>query len=417
MADIRETSGFFLDDPQKLDNPFPDFAYFREHHPVFYYPPLNSWFIFSYDDVQNLLRDDRLSADRMKGFVDAAPLEVRKDLAQLAPFLEKTALMKDGQDHARLREFLNLGFNPDRVRAMQGVIQQIVDELLDKVAAKGKMDVCGDLAFLLPAYVLSHMLGIHLEDSSKVVQWSVDFVDFFNVVPITVDNTRRLLASAFAMIQYTRSVIAERKAKPQDDFLGILVSAQAKGANFTEDDIVANAMLLLLAGHLAVRNLIGNAVYLLLTHPDQLELVRTNPSLLHNLIEETLRYETPITMIPRVALLDFDFRGQSIRVGQIVQLSIASANRDSAHFPDGECFNILRPAAKNLSFGEGPHGCLGALLAKEEAQIAIASILSRLKNLKIDDRVPIRWYRNAGNRGPVNLPVIFDPGGAAKSRT
>jgi cytochrome P450 len=331
MSDAREGEEFFLNVPEKLDNPFADLQYFREHRPVFYYPLLLQWFIFRYDDVSALFHDPRLSADRMKGFADAAPAEVREELRRLAPYLEMWVLMKDGQDHTRLRQFLNLGFNATVVHSLRGLIQQSVDDLLDGVQGRGRMDASGDFAFLLPAYVLSDLLGVHKEDRAKVVQWSVDFVDFFNVVPISVDTTRRLTQSAAAMIDYTKRLLAERRADSRDDSLGILAHASADGTHFTDDEIIANAMLLL-AGHVAVRNLIGNAIYLLLTHPDEMAKLQANPALLHNVIEETLRYEPPVTLIPRIALEDIEIHGEVIRQGQLVQLSIASANRDSDTF-------------------------------------------------------------------------------------
>jgi len=407
MSDPREGSEFFLTVPAKLDNPFPDLAYFREHNPVFYYPPLRSWFMFRYDDVSALFHDARLSADRMKGFVDAAPPEVREELGQIAPYLETWVLMKDGQDHTRLRKTLTLGFNPAQVHGLVGSIQRAVDELLDGVQAQGHLDACGDFAFLLPAYVLSDFLGVPQDDRAKVVQWSVDFVDFFNVVPITVETSRRLLDSGSAMIDYTRGLLARRRAHPQDDFLGTLVNAQAAGEQLTEEEIIGNALLLLLAGHVAVRNLIGNVIYLLLTHPEQWAALTADPTLLHSAIEETLRYEPPVTLIPRVASEDFHWQGHPIQRGQIVQLSIASANRDSAHFPDSERFNILRTPGKHLSFGFGSHGCLGATLAREETRIALTTLFRRMPGLRLDEHQAIEWYRNAGNRGPITLPLLF----------
>jgi cytochrome P450 len=405
--DDREGEQFFLNDPHKLDNPFPDFKYFREHHPVFYYPPLGSWFVFSYDGVVSLFQDARLSADRMKGFVDAAPVEVRGDLRTIAPYLEKWMLMRDGQDHARVRSFMNLGFNATVIHGLRGLIQQSTDELLDRVQGQGHMDGCGDFAFLLPAYVLSDLLGVHKEDRGKVVQWSMDFVDFFNVLPISIDTSRRLTQSGCAMIDYTRDLLAERRANPRDDFLGTLAKATTAGGGFTDDDIISNAMLLLLAGHVAVRNLVGNAIYLLLTHPDQFATLKAEPALLHGVIEETLRYETPVALIPRIATEDFDFHGNAIRKGHIVQLSIASANRDAAHFPDGDRFDISRKPGQHLSFGHGPHGCLGASLAREEAQIALETLFRRMPGLRLDPSKTIQWYRNAGNRGPITLPLLF----------
>jgi cytochrome P450 len=247
------------------------------------------------------------------------------------------------------------------------------EDLLDRAQDQGHIDASGDFAFLLPAYVLSDLLGVHKDDRGKVVQWSGDFVDFFNVVPITVDTTRRMTQSAAAMIDYTKRLLAVLRAQAQADFLGTMVNASAEEANFTDEEIIANAMLLLLAGQGAVRNLIGNALYLLLTHPDELAELQANPALLHNVIEETLRYEPPVTLIPRIALEDFELHGNAIRQGQLVQLSIASANRDSAHFPDAERFDISRSPGKHLSFGHAPHGCLGASLAREQASIALTT--------------------------------------------
>jgi cytochrome P450 len=404
-VDAREAEGFFLNDPRKLDDPFPDLEYFRENRPVFYYPPLNEWFIFGYDDVASLFSDPRLSADRMKGFVDAAPAEVREDLRRVAPYLEMFVLMNDEPDHTRIRRFMHLGFNAEVVRGLKENIQQIVDELLDKVQDQGHMDASEDYGFLLPAYVLSDLMGFPKEDRHRVLQWSLDFIGFFNVIPITAETTLPMVRSATEMVDYTKRLLAERRENPRDDFLGTLANAQTE--EITEDEIVANTMLLLLAGHVAPRNLIGNVIYLLLTHPDQIARVRAEPELLRNAIEETLRYEPPITLIPRIALEDLELHGNTIHQGQIVQLSIASANRDANRFPDPDRFDITRKPGRILSFGHGPHGCLGAPLAMEEAQIALETLFGRMPGLRLDESKEIKWYRNAANRGPESLPLVF----------
>ena len=414
-VDEREGAAFFLNDPKKLDNPFPDLKYFRENKPVFYYPPLNQWFVFGHDDVANLFSDPRLSADRMKGFVDAAPEEVREDLWKVAPYLEMFMLMNDEPDHTRIRKFVHLGFNAKVIGNLKGQIQQIADELLDRVQEQGRMDASEDYGFLLPAYILSDFMGFPKEDRHRVLQWSLDFIGFFNVIPISAETTRPMVRSATEMIDYTKRLLAERREDPRDDFLGTL--ARAKTEEITEDEIVANTMLLLLAGHVAPRNLIGNTIYLLLTHPDQFHKLRSKPELLRNALEETLRFEPPVTLIPRIALEDFELHGNTIRAGQIVQLSIASANRDEAHFPDPYRFDITRKPGKILSFGHGPHGCLGAPLAMEEAQIALETLFRRMPGLRLDNSREIRWYRNAANRGPENLPVVFSERPAASSLT
>ncbi len=414
-VDQREGAAFFLNDPKKLDNPFPDLKYFRQNKPVFYYPPLNQWFVFGHDDVANLFSDPRLSADRMKGFVDAAPEEVREDLKKVVPYLEMFVLMNDEPDHTRIRKFLHLGFNAKVIGNLKGQIQQIAEELLDRVQERGRMDASEDYAFLLPAYILSDFMGFPKEDRHRVLQWSLDFIGFFNIVPITAETTRPMVRSATEMIDYTKRLLAERRENPRDDLLGTL--ARAKTEEITEDEIVANTMLLLLAGHVAPRNLVGNTIYLLLTHPDQFHKLRDKPELLRNALEETLRYEPPVTLIPRIALGDFELHGNTIREGQIVQLSIASANRDGAHFPDPDRFDITRKPGKILSFGHGPHGCLGAPLAMEEAQIALETLFRRMPGLKLDDSREIRWYRNAANRGPESLPLVFSERPAASSLT
>ncbi|OAI54365.1 hypothetical protein AYO44_03595 [Planctomycetaceae bacterium SCGC AG-212-F19] len=406
-ADPREGEEFFLNVAEKLDNPFPDLQYFRENHPVFYYPPLHTWFIFGYDDVYRLFHDTRLSANRMKGFVDAAPPEVRGELRTLVPYLETFMLMKDGADHARVRGRMQQGLTPTVVQQLSGRIQQSADELLDRAQPQGFLDAAGEYAFLLPAYVLSDLFGIAREDRARLVQWSVDFVDFFNVIPITVPTTQRLLRSGFAMIAYTRELIARRRAEPRADLLGILAGAHDGEGKLTDDEIAGNVMLLLLAGHVAVRNLIGNALYLLLTHPEQFARLTLEPALLHNAIEETLRYEPPVTMIPRVAAEDIELHGNILRQGQVIQLSIVSANRDATHFPNADRFDITRTPGNHLAFATGVHGCFGAALARQIAAIALATLVRRMPGLKLDERKSIRWYRNAGNRGPINLPVVW----------
>lgn len=187
------------------------------------------------------------------------------------------------------------------------------------------------------------------------------------------------------MSQYTRELIEQRRIKPQDDFLSTLVKAEAEDGHFTDDEIVANAMLILLAGHLAVRNLIGNAIYLLLTHRVQWANLQSEPQLLTNAIQEVLRYEPPVTLIPRVASEDFEFRGNTIGEGQIVQLGLASANRDADHFLEPNRFDITRKSGRILSFGHGSHTCLGAILAREEASIALETLFGRMPKLRLDE--------------------------------
>lgn len=405
-TDPREAEEFFLEVPAKLDDPFPDLAWLVEQRPVLHHQKLDQWFLFRYDDVRAAFADQRLSANRLAGFVDTAPEDVRDELRAVAPFLRTWAMMKDAPDHTRLRHLLQQAFTPGAVRGLRNTIAAITSELLAPLRSGKPFDLAGDYAFLLPAYVLSEFMGVHPEDRGRVVQWSVDFVDFFNVVPITGDTTGRMVRSTNQMREYTRELLAERDRDPREDFLGVLASARSRGEEITEDEIVGNAMLLLIAGHVAVRNLIGNAVWLLLTHPDQHAALLADPSLADAAITETLRYEPPVTLIPRIALEASDWNGHHIPAGALIQLSIAAANRDPARFQAPGSFNIThRHSAAVLSHGHGPHACLGALLAREQARVALQYLTEHAPGLRLDPDAEIRWYRNAGNRGPELLRV------------
>jgi cytochrome P450 len=405
-VDERETTGFFLNVPAKVDNPFPDLAYFRQQHPVFYYPPLGEWFIFRYDTAASLFADPRLT-NGLGALLDAAPPSMHDDLQKVAVYLNRFIVVQEGDTHTRMRTFMNRAFGGEIIAGLSAQIQQIADDLLDRVQGQGRMDACGDFALLLPAYVLCDFMGVPREDRGRVVLWSTDFVDFFNIVPPTVDTSQRLVRSGLELADYTKGLLAQRRARPTQDLLGVLASSQAEAGGLSDDEIIGNAMMLLVAGHISVRNLIGNAIYLLLTHPDQWAKLQAEPALLRNAIEETLRYEPPVSTIARIAAEDFTCEGNTIQKGQVVQLVITSANRDEAHFPDPERFDITRPPARILSFGNGPHACIGAHLAREEARIALGTLFQRLPKIQLDPQRPPQWHRDAGNRGPIALPVVF----------
>jgi cytochrome P450 len=405
-VDPRETTGFFLNDPQKVDNPYADFAYFRQNHPVFYYAPLNEWYVFKFDTVASLFVDPRLG-NGLGALLDAAPPSMHDDLKQVAGYLNLFIVVEGGATHTRMRAFMNRAFSGAIIEGLSAQIQQITNELLDHVRGQRGMDAGTDFTIPLPAYVLCDFLGVPREDRDRLVQWSGDFVDFFNVVPPTVDTSQRLVRSGLELADYTKQLLADRRVHPRDDLLGTLAKSQSEPGGLTDDEIIGNALMLLVAGHISVRNLIGNAIYLLLTHPDQRTKLQAQPALLGPTIEEALRYEAPVATIARIAEQDFTCEGNAIQKGQVVQLSISSANRDEAHFPNADTFDVTRPPSRMLSFGSGPHACIGAHLAREEARIALSTLFQRLPNLRLDASRPTVWKRDAGNRGPMSLPVLF----------
>ncbi len=398
---------FFLDDPPKLEDPFADLAWLREQRPVYHHAPRGEWFVFRYDDVRELFADPRMSAERVKGLIQASPEQVRDDVGKLLPFFGSWLIMSDGERHSRLRRLIHQGFNVHAIEALREPTERIANELIDRCLGDGVLDLSSDFGLLLPVYVLSEFVGAPPEDRDRFVHWSLRFVEFFNEIPITEGSATRMVATITEMSEYFRRLMAERRREPGQDFLSTLLAHTDPDDRQTEEQIVANTMLLLLAGHLPVRNLIGNAVWLLLRNPDQEQAVRNDLDLLAPAIEEALRCEPPVSMVPRIARERLEIRGQSIPAGAIVQLSIASANRDPARFPDPDVFSVTRHPHGILSFGHGPHGCLGAHLAHEQSLIAVRVLLQRLPEMRLGDEGEIRWYRNAGNRGPDRLPVKF----------
>ncbi|WP_108661742.1 cytochrome P450 [Acuticoccus kandeliae] len=399
---------FFIDDPALLDDPYAAFARYRAESPVYHHAPVDQWFVFRHGDVSDLFRDPRLSADRMKGFVDQAPEAVRPELRAIVPLFESWTIMKDGPEHTRLRHALNQGFNATAVKALAPLIEASANQLIDERVRDGRFDVADDYGFRLPAHILSDFLGVHVEDRDKIIEWSVDFVDFFNEIPITEATTHRLSRSVSAMNDYTMDLINERRRSPKNDFLGTLLASADTPGGLSDTEIVGNAILLLLAGHIAVRNMIGNIFFLLDGLPEARAQLDANPALLEPMVDEALRFEAPVTLIPRVALEPIEVAGITIPEGALVQLSIASANRDETQFPDPDRFDIARRPGHILSFGRGPHGCAGAHLARMQGAIATRVLLARYPAIRRDEDKPIVWYRTAANRGPINLPMRVD---------
>jgi cytochrome P450 len=401
---------FFIDDPGKLQEPFADLAWLREHRPIYHHAPVGQWFAFRYDDVRELFADSRISAGRVKAFAEVVPEPVRDDVRALLPFFEQWLMMIDGEQHSRLRRLIHNGFNVHAIEALREPTERIANELVDRRLRDGVLDVSGDFGLLLPAYVLADFIGAPREDRDRFVEWTIRFVQFFNEIPITQRAATQMVATTGEMTEYFRQLLAERRRAPRQDFLSTMLAHT--GERETEEDIIANTLMLLLAGHLPVRNLIGNAIWLLLSHPDQESAVRSDPALLPPAIEETLRYEPPVAHIPRIAREDIEIRCETVPAGAVVQLSIAAANRDPTRFPDPDTFSVTREPHGALSFGHGPHGCLGARLAREESLIALRVLFERLPEMRLGDDGEIRWYRNVGNRGPDRLPVQFRATGA-----
>jgi cytochrome P450 len=379
-------------------DPFPFYARLRAEHPVCFanFPGLGkAWLVTRYDDVAVVLKDSRFAKN---------PLHASKQpwLPSFAKPLQRNMLDLDEPDHTRLRTLVHKAFTPSMVERLQERIQRIADQLLDAVQPKGRMDLVREYALPLPLTVIVELLGIPGQDRDRFHRWSKAMVK----TPTTF-NMLSALPSIMAFMRYLRQLFRQLKSAPQEGLLSALVKVEEAGDRLSEDELLAMAFLLLIAGHETTVNLISSGTLALLQHSDQLELLRTDPALIKPAIEELLRYTNPLeTATQRYAREDVVIAGVTIPRGALVVAAIASANRDERQFDHPDRLDITREENRHLAFGLGAHFCLGAPLARLEGQIAINTIARRLPGLRLAAPLEsLRWRPTPVLRGLERLPV------------
>jgi cytochrome P450 len=316
---------------------------------------------------------------------------------------EPSMLFLDDPDHGRLRGLVNKAFTPRAVEQMAPRIQQIVDELLDLAARDGRFDLIASFAGPLPTTVIAEMLGVDPADRDDFKRWSDDGVLAFDPM-LSEEGRAKVNAAMSSMDAYLRRAVAERHAAPRDDLISSLIAVEESGDQLTDDEIVTMCALLLSAGNVTTTDLIGNGVLALLQHPDQLAKLSDDPSLIKNAVEEMLRYDSPVVQSGRIPSEDVTLSGCPVPHAQSIVPSLAAANRDPAVYPKPHDFDITREDTHHHSFGGGAHYCLGAPLARLEAQIGIGTLVRRFPDLRLAAD-PLEWRRVPGFRGLVRLWV------------
>jgi len=350
--------------PEFKANPFPFLAGLRVSQPVYQTilpDKTQVWLITRYADVTALLKDERFVKNRRTAMT---PEQLRKTPWAPPMFrpLERNMLDLDAPDHTRLRALVHKAFNPSLIGQMRYRIQALADELLEGVASKGEMDLINDYALPLPMTIITEILGVPTSDRNKFHRWSKA------IVSLTSPNAAlRVIPSVWMFVRYLRRFFERRRRDPQDDLASALIQAEAAGDKLTPDELLAMVFLLLIAGHETTVNLIGNGMLALLEHPDGMNRLRQNPSMIKTAIEELLRYTSPVFMsTERYAREDLNIQGVTIPRGGLTLGVIGSANRDEKVFANADDLDISREPNKHLSFGQGIHFCLGAPLARLE---------------------------------------------------
>ncbi len=390
--------GFDIQSPSFLADPYPFYARLRAEAPVAF---LNPRFMVSrYEDVASMLRDPRFGRAGFDAFM--------QQVFGPGPLFEsfrRSMLFLDPPDHTRLRGLATRAFTPRAVERLRITIQTLVDHLLDDLGADGGGDLVSRFAYPLPMQVICELLGVPPDDREEFRTWTDAIGRSLQFTTITPEILADGNEAADRLTEYFRSLVAERRIQPRDDLLGGLIAAEDETGRLSEDELLATAILLFVAGHETTVNLIANGTLALLRHPDQWQLLRDDPSLARLAVEELLRYESPVQFVSRVAMTDAEVGGVLIPAGVVAAMITGSANRDPDRFPDPDRLDIRRADIQHLSFAAGPHYCLGAALARVEGEIAFSALVRRFPNLRLATDT-VTWRKNIVLRGVQSLPVI-----------
>ncbi|WP_204040738.1 cytochrome P450 family protein [Acrocarpospora phusangensis] len=353
------------------------------------------WMVTRYQEARDALTDPALSKDIHTARARFDPYTLAVAGLELGGALSEHMLNTDPPEHTRLRRQIGRAFTSRRVRELRPRIEQIAATLLDDLAALGEADLLSVYAFPLPITVICELLGVPKEDQDDFRSWSTAMARL---------NSEQAGAAAMAIAGYLGQLIAAKRAAPSDDLLSDLITAEDDPLN--DREMLAMAFLLLVAGHETTVNLIGNAVLALDQNPGQRDLLRTRPELLPSAIEEFLRYDGPITLATvRFALRATEIGGTPIPENDFVLISLAGANRDDRRFPHGEHLRVDQDATGHLAFGHGAHHCVGAPLARLEAEIALRALFTRFPHLTVSPASTLHWRGAMLLHGLETLPV------------
>ena len=390
-------------EPEILANPYPLYNKLRTEDPVHWDRFLQTWVVTRYADVVNVLHS--FSADRTPTPEQLTAMGLSA-LNPIAKVMVKQMLFMDAPMHTRLRGLASAAFTPAKVEVLRGHIQEIANDLLDRVQTRGRMDVIAEFAAPLPAIVTAEMLGVPTEDHADLKKWSADFAEMLGNFQHNPDRIHRVLESTNNLTTYFQKAINRMREHPREGLIHSLMTAELNGDRLTDEEIVANCIVTMVGGQETTTNLIGNGLLTLMRNPEKLVQLRDNSRLIPSAVEELLRYESPSQHTGRIAREDVQIGDKQIRKGQAVMAVMAAANRDPERFSDPDQLILDRADNKHLAFGWSSHFCFGAPLARMEGQIAFETILRRLPTLKL---VPghLTWRNNSGLRGLIALPVTF----------
>ena len=384
-----------------IDNPYKTYNMMRSHKPILFSQTTRLHWVTKMEFAQEMLRDKRFSVDDRKyPIAEKRRKEFKKAGREimLEQFENPSMLKLDPPDHSRIRKLVQYGFTNRYITSLEPQIKKIVEDCLDKVHNQDSFDLIEDLAKPLPAIVIAKMMGLPNEDLNQFQAWSEDLLVGVGGIGTTREDIKRSGDAYEALINYFEEIILSRKNSPGDDFIGKLIQAEEEGDKLNIKEMYGTCLLLLIAGHETTTRLIGNGMFTLFNHLDQMNYLKNNFDLIPNAIEEMLRFEPPVHATVRFSENDMTYDEKNYKRGTAFAVSIAGANRDPEANKNPNEFDIAREDIKHISFGYGPHMCIGASLARIESRIAFECLFERFENLELIDKNPV-WGKNLIFRG------------------
>lgn len=389
-------------DPAVLANPYPLYREIREAGSVLWDPYLHTWVVSGYADVVRVFQT--FSADRTPTpeQLDAMGLSVLGPVAQI---MVRQMLFMDGASHARLRSVCSAAFTSRSVRSVEQRILTICNDLLEPLRDGEPWDLLADFAEPLPAIITAELLGLPGQDWRRLKSWSESFARLLGNLQHSPDQAQAILTAANELDAYVRRAVAEQRRHPKPGLIGALLRDGHERDRLDNNHIVANVIVTLVGGLETTTNLIAGGVLTLLDHPESIDAIRCDPTVMATAVEELLRFESPSQHTGRIAPYDLELGGHHIAKGDAVMAVMAAANRDPAMFPEPDRLDIRRAPNRHVAFAWGPHFCFGAPLARMEARIGLDTLFGRVRRL---DRTaqPLVWRENLGLRGLTSLVLI-----------
>ncbi len=392
-----------------LQDPYPAYARLHEEGPLHYLDVDGKWALWSivsHAECSSAAKDPRLSAKRSQQMILSLPLSSQSDFSELARMLGLWLIFMDPPEHTRLRKLLNKGFSPAAIEGLRSQVEAIVDEMLKPLQHGAEVDLMREFANPMPVRIILEMLGIPQELRDIFVNWSRAIAVFRGSPERTVAQARDAQDALIALTDFFRKTVAERRRNKGNDLISLLIDIEEEGEVLTEEELYAQCIALLFAGHETTRNLIGNGMYTLLRHPQETAELREKPEIIRTAVEEILRYESPVQLTARVLKEDVEICGQHIPRKWSVLCMLGAANRDPKRFRDPNQLDLKRLNNQHLAFSAGPHACIGGQLARLEGQVALLNLVQRFPEMKLAGPRP-EWAPTFGFRGLKSLPVIL----------